>query len=248
MVTDEHIWLKWYERSGCIQTYGLDFITDLPWLMVLLVILKYFDDTAWGECCEVFSPLQDNKINFTLGGTTFSTEDWRPSHLSLFGRGTNIVTVTSKDVNPLDLNSRLDNVEMTAKIYWPEDTWQAEDELLNFAYAVSEQSVHVRGHLPRMIASGSFRTKDDPIVKRKELLEFGEVGKFTQRRLRILVFFKLRHIRELTNDEFMIAWVDCFQCTSFAFTQISLLSPIDIQAITHYGWLGCIIATSVPTT
>ncbi|KAI0086096.1 hypothetical protein BDY19DRAFT_1059213 [Irpex rosettiformis] len=75
VVINEHIWLTWYERGGCIQSYGLDFINDLPYLMVILVILKYFDDVAWGECREVFSPPQDGKVEFTLGATTFSIDD-----------------------------------------------------------------------------------------------------------------------------------------------------------------------------
>ncbi|KAI0091376.1 hypothetical protein BDY19DRAFT_930073 [Irpex rosettiformis] len=115
-------------------------------------------------------------------------------------------------MNPLEPNSPLKNAKMTAKIYWPEEARQAEDELLDYAYAVASQSEHVRGHLPRLITSGSFRTRDDPIAKRKDLLELGEESKFIQRCLRILVFYKLKPIHELKEDEFIIAWTDCFRC------------------------------------
>ncbi|KAI0087700.1 hypothetical protein BDY19DRAFT_1057797 [Irpex rosettiformis] len=215
VIIDEHLWLTWYEHGGCTQTHGLNFVTDFPYLMVLLVILKYFDDVAWGECREAFSTTKDGKVKLNLDNTEFLLDAWRPSKISLFGRGTNAISVTSKSRNPLDSDSTLEGARMTAKIYWPEEARQAEDQILEYAYAVSKQDdvKHVRGHLPVLVASSSFHTKDNRIVKRRELLEIGEGStRFIRRYCRILVSYTLKPIQNLVKDEFMIARYDCFRC------------------------------------
>jgi hypothetical protein len=46
---DECLWLWWYDRGGAVQTYGLDFVPDLPYLLDLFAILAHFNDKAWGD-------------------------------------------------------------------------------------------------------------------------------------------------------------------------------------------------------
>ena len=114
--------------------------------------------------------------------------------------------------------------ELVAKVSWPEERRYAEDDLLDFAYAIGNQPEArraVRGHLPTLVASGSFCTKESPIVQRKEhllgLTRDETKSKFTWRCLRILVFIKLNAIRGLKGLDLMTVWLDCFRCTSSSF-------------------------------
>ncbi len=195
--------------------------------MVLLVILKYFDKEAWGECPETFSQLKTDTLEFSLGATKFVTKGLPPSRL-LFGRGTLVIPVTSESRNPLDPNNDLSDVELVAKVSWPEERRYAEDELLYYAYAVGSQpeaTQAVRGHLPTLIASGSFCTQDRPIIKRKALLSLnGE--KLTPRCLRILVFIKLNPIHDLRGLDFMTVWLDCFRCAFLHLAREPLLTGL----------------------
>jgi hypothetical protein len=213
---DEYLWLWWYDRGGAVQSYGLDFVTDLPYLLDLFAILAHFDDKAWGIAKDIF-PLSKDKQTFriTLNDTEFDIFDsLAPKSLTLFGRATTVCPVKSNDVHPLDPAESLDDEELVAKVYWPENTRTNEKDLLDLAYAIGGQpnGEDVRGHLPVLVASGTFFGQDVDAVKRKKLLQLPSNHQYIDRCLRILIFYKLRPIWELTGKDFLMAWVDCFRC------------------------------------
>ncbi|KZT25735.1 hypothetical protein NEOLEDRAFT_1133263 [Neolentinus lepideus HHB14362 ss-1] len=43
-MADSTIWLWWFDRGGAIQSVGMSFIKNLPYLVVLLDILRRFDE------------------------------------------------------------------------------------------------------------------------------------------------------------------------------------------------------------
>jgi hypothetical protein len=142
-----------------VQSYGLNIIKDFPYFVVLIAILKYFNEQAWGFCADVFSSTASGEgITFSLDGSKFEVAASRiPLYLSLFGRGTTVVDITSRSPHPFNKGKTLQGQDMVVKIYWPEEDRLSEVELLNLAYAIEsgENAGEVRGHLPVLVASGS---------------------------------------------------------------------------------------------
>jgi hypothetical protein len=247
---DEHLWLWWYDRGGAVQSYGLDFVTDFPYLLDLFAILAHFNDKAWGFLKDIF-PLSEDKQMFrvTLDDTEFDILDsLAPKNLTLFGRATTVCPVKSNDVHPLDLAEGLDDEELIAKIYWPEDARTNEKDLLDLAYAIGSQSngEDVRGHLPVLVASGTFFGQDADAVKRKKILQLPN-HRYISRCIRILIFYKLRPIWELAGEDFLTAWVDCLRC-EFCGPSYHDTSDVLPQVTGLCGAMAYIIATSALTT
>ncbi|KAJ7109906.1 hypothetical protein C8R44DRAFT_743248 [Mycena epipterygia] len=48
LIADGVFWIWFYDREGCIQSSGIDFIQDLPRLIVLLFALQRFELRHWG--------------------------------------------------------------------------------------------------------------------------------------------------------------------------------------------------------
>ncbi|KAI0315654.1 hypothetical protein OF83DRAFT_336393 [Amylostereum chailletii] len=58
LVVDDVLWIWWYDRQGAIQSCGLNFIHNLPYLFAFLFAFQRFDLQMWG-----FHPTYDSRIN-----------------------------------------------------------------------------------------------------------------------------------------------------------------------------------------
>lgn len=224
------MWLWWFDRAGTIQSSSLNFIQDFPYFVVLMCILDRFQDADW--CMNpVFSacpPLlgthggirpsyqvtlegpgpERRKLNVTLHPAE------TPLQLSLFSRGSAVVEATSSDPLPLSPANFLLGGEIVAKVYYPDEIRRSEADILAYAYGIAAQQdigKHVRGHVPILFAKADWI--DPSAAAIEEVLGVTkDHGRRRPRRLRILLFPKLRHIWELSDKRFIKVFFDCFRC------------------------------------
>jgi hypothetical protein len=218
ILLDCHLWLWWYDRGGVVQSHGLNFVDDFPYLLVLLAVLKKFDEQAWGLCSNLFTKTLDNlRFEFRLGDTTFDMPiDPSALPVHLYGRASAVVkSVKSNYTHPFNVKRTLADEKMVVKISWPESKLSDEGDLLRLAYAIGSQDyarTSVRGHLPVLFASLSWPTARDQAMD--ELLQVKDKDRLLTRCLRVLVFEELHHIWELGGVDFTKTWLDCFRCQS----------------------------------
>jgi hypothetical protein len=112
-----------------VQSHGLNFVDDFPYLLVLLAVLNFFDEQAWGLYSNIFTKTLDNlRFEFKLGDTTFNMPiDPLALPVHLCGRASAVVK---------NVKRTLADEKMVAKISWPESKLSDEGDLLRLAYAI----------------------------------------------------------------------------------------------------------------
>ncbi|KZT25740.1 hypothetical protein NEOLEDRAFT_337984 [Neolentinus lepideus HHB14362 ss-1] len=223
VIIDSTIWLWWFDRGGAIQSGGMNFIRNLPYLVVLLDILRRFDQHAWGVNRVFKKKETDGLFDVELLGPqpelakVTVTLDARkiPLYLHLFSRGTAVVPATSKDPCPISPNTKLSKYDMVAKIYHVDEQQENEIKILTAVYEVASRTTegakHVRGHVPVLFAAGDWEDEYGERVER--ILNISRAqGKRLSRRLRVLLFQRLEPIHKLSGKKFMKAFRDCFCC------------------------------------
>ncbi|KZT23026.1 hypothetical protein NEOLEDRAFT_579528 [Neolentinus lepideus HHB14362 ss-1] len=215
VIVDGTIWLWWFDRGGAIQSCGMNFITHLPYFVLLLDILRRFDEHAWGvnrvfkktDVADTFEVVlhgpgpEPAEVTVTLNALTHM-------HLHLFNRGTTVVPATSEDPS-------LPGNDMVAKIYHPDEQRENEINILAEVYKVAageaENAKRVYGHVPVLLASRDWEDEYGEQIERILGISRRE-GKRRFRSLRVMLFRRLRPISELSGKEFMKAFRDCFLC------------------------------------
>ncbi|KAG9005172.1 hypothetical protein FRB94_001789 [Tulasnella sp. JGI-2019a] len=162
-----HVW--WYDRQGAIQTKGLDFVEDLPYLLVLLLALQRLDPVGYGEL-----PFKENKkITIPSGPIEITLGKAIVKHYGIVGRATNVYHATSSSSDPrqtldgedahpsigqlstsidsmrnLTLNAKdhqrdttnsLHKLKMVAKISWVQEHRTAEHKIVEDAIKKAEK-------------------------------------------------------------------------------------------------------------
>lgn len=152
------MWIWWYDRHGCIQTQGIDFIQDRTRLLILLFALQRFSLKEWGfdisldpEVESLHSGIlqQSNStshfkvsVQSTLHPSApmdvaLKVQD-RESRYTLMGRGTVV------------LKSEKSNV--IGKVYWPNTSRQPEHEIVAHIHNINKtKSLGLSDYLPRVL-------------------------------------------------------------------------------------------------
>ncbi|TFK51583.1 hypothetical protein OE88DRAFT_1564233 [Heliocybe sulcata] len=221
IINNSAISLWWFDRGSAIRSEEIDFITGLPYLVVLIDILRRFDEHAWGfnrtfrktgtddgKLQIDLTPLNKNQSSVTV--TLDEKSHARPIYL--FGRSTDVIPVRGTDVRPTWLGS---SSEFVLKVYHPDEQRDSEVKILEKAYDVAfsnvKDSEYVRGHLPVLCASSDF--EDEYAERITKILGISrETKQRCFRRLRVILFRRLHHIYELSGQEFLGAFIDCFRC------------------------------------
>ena len=118
-IADDVVWVWYYDRQGCIQSEGINFLKDLPSFLVLLYALQRLKLDQWGLNADLDdrvrrAHLGDFDRNFagkiaepTEWSVTVDSKTFKllPNHilhsaLGLIGRGTVIVKAKSNDDVP----------------------------------------------------------------------------------------------------------------------------------------------------
>ncbi|KAF8465154.1 hypothetical protein DFH94DRAFT_639862 [Russula ochroleuca] len=216
VIVDEVAYVWWYDNEGAIQSYGIDFIEDLPHFLVLLLCLERFTVKDWGvvpgfkisgqeanRCLLSFRPPPsdvDIEININL------TNNIR-AHFGIGGRATRVLHVTSQSMDPRGIYKSLEDKELVLKVYWAEESRAGEAEIIEKALQIAQQNDDVNGHLPDLICSHDFDECSTKVIRKA----FGIETK-SHRVLRVMLFRRLYPITDLVGEKFWKAFWECFRC------------------------------------
>ncbi|KAI6110426.1 hypothetical protein EDD16DRAFT_1522210 [Pisolithus croceorrhizus] len=153
IIMDDLLYLWHYDQQGPIQCSGCNFIQDLPYFLVLLLVLQCFKTCHWGlnphidpefrDCPDFHKVLlhdeQSRDINITL---ELSSDEW-VTHFSLNGWATNVFPAKSEAFHH--------EGNIIAKVCWAEELHKSEPEILKKVYEIAEFNEDVKGHVPQIV-------------------------------------------------------------------------------------------------
>lgn len=219
--TDSVAWLWYYDKQGCIQAEGLNFVQDLPSFLVLLYAFQRMTLKQWGLNVDLDFRVQaahqgslkrnpnndevvvPTKWDVTIDSTLLTLDGTRVLHspFGLIGRGT--VTIGAH------CPARCDDV--VVKIYWPGEVRTNEADIIRGAREQANGEKKITSHLPDVIACRDFQYRTGRV--RDALgLEDRERKLSRSRLLRVIVFPFLEPITTLPGKEFIRAWLECVRC------------------------------------
>ena len=201
---------------------------DLPHFLLLLLILQRFDDTKWGyftECPHSGLRVEQKAKLFTASfvadeqaGKNVAVVFYPEDHeiylgTTLIGRGTSVIggrRGPPPDPTVLNDTSKLrEGNDLAVKIYWPEEKRRSEIELLEKAREYGEKVDFIGNHIPEMVCH---RDPNFLCSSTKTIRQFLGLRTGGSRRLRIIVFRRLRPIKELKEKDMLTAYLQCFFC------------------------------------
>ena len=236
-VTDDVVWVWYYDRQGCIQSEGINFFNDLPSFLVLLYALQRLELEQWG-----LNPSLDDRVRRAHFGTfdrnyareivepnsTLKTADGKEfeltrqvfhSNLGIIGRGTVAVRATLKGGPPDKIYA--------VKISWPEESRPNEAEILRAAMEKAGDDRDITDHIPRVFATQDFPFRTGTV---RTALGFSERqdGHPDSRVMRVIVFPYLRPITSFPK-RFTFSWLECVRCACYQSwlipTRLSFIIP-----------------------
>lgn len=219
-VIDDVIWIWYYDRQGCIQSEGINFLDDLPSFLVLLFALQRLKLEQWGlnpSCDERVGrahagtlPLDTegrakklDLLSLSVGGKEFQlTQRVYHSTLGIIGRGT--VTVAAQlTCGPL-------GQRYAVKLSWPEETRPNEAHVLQAAMDSARGDTDITNHIPTVFAMQDFPYRTGTVRKALGIPASGQ-GHPDSRVLRVIVFPYLKPITASTQ-KFFHSWLECVRC------------------------------------
>lgn len=220
-ITDAVAWIWYYDRQGCIQSQGFNFVDDFPTFLVLLYAFQRLELEQWGLNAQLddrvrrahSGTFERNKNNqeivpaapwaITIGSTKLIADLGSVLHstLTLIGRGTVTFQARVKGSGKM----------VVVKIYWPEEVRKNERDIILAAREAGGNNPDITDHLPTVIdwADFDFRTGD---VRKALDLEYSKAGVTQNRVLRAIVFTRLDAITTLSGGDFVQAWLECVRC------------------------------------
>jgi Fungal protein kinase len=210
---DDVAYLWWCDREGAIQSYGINFVQDLPHFLVLLLCFQRFDADNWGVISAIQKPettAKPHSISIPLSPSvdvTYDPGNKLRDHYGIVGRGTRAFPAKSESTDPRDAKKTLVKVDLVLKTYWSETSRTREDDIIEMAMKIGKTDPNVAGHLPDLICSYDFVEQSTGIIRK-------HLGVATEgnRVLRIMLFRRLYPITELVGDRFWKAFWECFRC------------------------------------
>ena len=245
---DDVAYVWWYDNEGAIQSYGINFIEDLPHFLVLLLCFDRFSAKDWGIVSEfteraagdcVLSIRDPSCPDSTFTIDINQTKKIR-GHFGIVGRATQMLSASSQSTilgrqgeskKPRDLK----DMELVLKVYWPEESRINEADIIDEADRIAERNSHVKGHLPDLIWA---RDLDEYSTKNIRMA-FG-IKSESPRVLRVMLFRRFYPITDLTGDRFWKAFWQCFRCKFTWSIRCQRLSDADaLVVLGHYHlWHG----------
>ena len=209
---DNIAYLWWCDRQGAIQSYGIDFIQNLPHFLVLLLCFQRFKADNWGIISAIKGPETTAKLySISIPSSpsvdvAFDPDNKLRGHYGIVGRGTRAFLAKSKSTDPRNDKETLDGVDLVLKTYWPETSRIPEDEIIRKAMCIGKGDTRVKGHLPDLICSYDFEYSTSII---RTCLG---VATEANRVFRVMLSRRLYPITELIGEQFWKAFWECFRC------------------------------------
>ncbi|TFY79034.1 hypothetical protein EWM64_g4979 [Hericium alpestre] len=221
-------WIWWYDRTGAIQSEGINFVQDLPRFIVLLFAFQRFTLENWGINVTMDPGA---KIRHTIsqgtgqGGKSSGKnqaarttdkkriERAKPVYLPfelIFRESEVVITVDPNDV----IYSSYALVGRATRVLGDRTSeFKILEQIMKHAQADTE---NVMGHVPEALYSTDILGPGDSIRKSEHVTVtdiWGSVKECSVRVLRATVFRRLEPITNLTSgEEFMKAWFQCVKC------------------------------------
>ncbi|KAG2127278.1 uncharacterized protein EDB93DRAFT_1332694 [Suillus bovinus] len=215
VVNNDIIYIWYFNRENAIQCAGINFIKDLPRFLVLLLAMQRMGDEQWGHNPK-FTHVPGVSCDVVVGDVNLKLDlksDTRMTHFGLHGHATNVFSVQSKylsDKKKRDVCGN-DSKELVAKLYWPEERRQSEDEILQNVYSIASKESTVKGHIPDMVWFHKFDETSTTKIRRSLGIQDAD-AEGGSRILYIVMFRKLIPITSLSGDEFLSAWWQVALC------------------------------------
>ncbi|KAG2129041.1 uncharacterized protein EDB93DRAFT_1183411 [Suillus bovinus] len=215
VVNNDIIYIWYFDRENAIQCAGINFIKDLPRFLVLLLAMQRMRDEQWGHNPN-FTHVPGVSCEVVVGDVDLTLDlksDTRITHFGLRGRATNVFPVRSKYLSDIQKREVCgnDSKELIAKLYWPEERRQSEDEILQNVYDIASKESTVKGHIPDMVWFHKFDETSTTKIRRSLGIQDAD-AKRGSRVLYIIVFRKLIPITSLSGDDFLSAWWQVVLC------------------------------------
>ncbi|KAG1754535.1 hypothetical protein EDB19DRAFT_1666907 [Suillus lakei] len=212
VVNNDIIYIWYFDREDAIQCADINFIKDLPRFLILLLAVQRTGEEQWGHNSK-FTHVPGVSCDVVINLKFDLKSDTRATHFGLRGRATNVFSIQSKylsdkkkrDVCGNDIN------ELVAKLYWPEERRQSENEILPNVYAIASEESTVKGHIPDMVWFHRFDETSTSKIKRTLGIQDPDAERGS-RVLYIVVFRKLVPITSLGGEEFLSAWWQVVLC------------------------------------
>ncbi|CAE7202534.1 unnamed protein product, partial [Rhizoctonia solani] len=143
VLIDAILWIWWFDRQGAIQSTGINFINDLPRLLVFLCCLQRFDTVDWG-----FNAALDPSI--TMRHLTDVAPTPQPVQLQVYGKDGMLMVAFTSDIDqrlhdPVCLKGKstvvfdvtgIPGQPLVAKLYWPDHNRPHEVDVISGARKV----------------------------------------------------------------------------------------------------------------
>ncbi|KAF8881762.1 hypothetical protein BD779DRAFT_1473240 [Infundibulicybe gibba] len=195
VIVDDVAYVWYYDNENSVQSFGINFIKDLPYFLVLLFAFQRFDSQNWGEMKE-FEQVKTNRPRSRI--QTMPERKIR-GHYGLKGRCTQVLKTTSSSKDPRDRTKSLETVRWSRSL-WPQASRTPEAEILETARMAGEKAEHkhIKGHLPDLIYTRDFDQYSTDHIR--DLLRMASKG--GKRVLRWMVYRKLYPITDLIGGSF----------------------------------------------
>ena len=225
--TGGSIYLTWIDQQNTIESQAIDLVDDLPYFLLLLLVLQRFNNAKWGyfmECpqshLKMVPVAKPPTASFTGHDTTNQETEvfFHPYNdvvypgRGLVGHGTNIIGGRAEqqpDVTELNLDELQTGNDLAVKIYWPEEDRMSEVEILKEARECGKEISFISNHIPKLVCH---RDPNFLCSSTKTIRQFLGLATSGSRCLRVIVFQRLQPIKGLKEKEMLTAYLQCFFC------------------------------------
>lgn len=206
----------WFDRQGCIQSQGINFLEDPSSFFVLLYAFQRFTLADWGLETKLDAlPLQfhmtiDRNIppcQITVGGRvlTLPESGYDPefSGISLLGRGTTMLVAYEED-----------GTQVALKVQWPERVRVPEGDIIQQARERGSGNSDIVNHLPQVICSDDFGHDTDETRVSLGISTGASPGDRSHhsRYLYLIAFDWLRPLTDCLGERFTRVWLEALRC------------------------------------
>ncbi|KAJ7592603.1 hypothetical protein C8J56DRAFT_761228, partial [Mycena floridula] len=188
--------LWWHDRESTIQSFAINITSELPRLVVLLILFQRFSETDWGSsglCSESPDGTTSIKVAERSFSATFRRSDLRTRH----GTGTFAVPVSESSQDS----------KFFMKASFNDPGRPSEAETIAKCHLLAEDDSNVLNHLPSVVVSQNF--PESSTSKMRNLLD---LPSHRPKILQILVFDRLEPITSLKGERFWVAFWEIIRC------------------------------------
>ena len=226
--TDDKLNVWYYDTEGVIRSSAINFMTDLPYFLALLLAFQRFDDSAWGICSAMNQTNSEVTVKMhgpdgkpKLVSTSMEESYHIKRHYGIVGRSTRVLSAKI---------SGDDSDDFVLKIPYPEVFRIAEHDMVIRAKDSADNRGYILEHLPECIASLDLPQYSTSTI-RDALKVKGKAN--SGRILRITAWKRLRPLTDLVGKELWKAFWECHRCESTLFACLPSLQAADVRFIGH---------------